>query len=447
MESATDDLTTNNAISHEKHRYAIMGTHVWGGPYGNLGVNALCCSLLRLIQTADPAAIFVLLGGHSSPHSHANLRPNGVEIKVPLIKSRLSPNSGTSNLMLILAASLLYRLLPSKTIRSAITKKIPWIGSVKHSRFVGDICGGDSFSDIYGFKRLLLSCLAEVSVILVHRSIVFFPQTYGPYKSRAARFVARIVLSRSSAIIARDKESQAIAQALVGPTRKVLLSPDVAFSLWATTPLKLELVPPAPFPFDSKPIGINVNGLMFNGGYSGANMFGLKLEYRSFLTTLVIELLRTTDKDIILVPHTITQSAGPESDNAANVWLLNQVPAEFKNRIRYVASLHDCHETKGIIGACDFFVGSRMHSCIAALSQGVPCVGVAYSMKFRGVFESVGSQNWVVDGKTTTNQEAISKILELYHLRESHRPQLAEHVRSAQSQLRQIFSDLVAQGA
>ena len=47
---------------------------------------------------------------------------------------------------------------------------------------------------------------------------------------------------------------------------------------------------------------------------------------------------------------------------------------------------------KAVIGQCDFFIGSRMHACIAALSQGVPCVGVAYSMKFAGVFDTVGME-------------------------------------------------------
>ena len=60
---------------------------------------------------------------------------------------------------------------------------------------------------------------------------------------------------------------------------------------------------------------------------------------------------------------------------------------------------YDQHEIKGVIGMCDFFVGSRMHACIGALSQGIPCVGVAYSMKFRGVFESVGVADWVVDSR------------------------------------------------
>ena len=45
---------------------------------------------------------------------------------------------------------------------------------------------------------------------------------------------------------------------------------------------------------------------------------------------------------------------------------------------------------KYLIGQCDFFVGSRMHSCIAAVSQCVPAVSIAYSDKFIGVMATLG---------------------------------------------------------
>ncbi len=38
-------------------------------------------------------------------------------------------------------------------------------------------------------------------------------------------------------------------------------------------------------------VGININRLMYNGGYVRNNMFGLKLDYPSFLKELVDRLL------------------------------------------------------------------------------------------------------------------------------------------------------------
>lgn len=109
---------------------------------------------------------------------------------------------------------------------------------------MGDIRGGDSLSDIYGWRRFLLGFLAAWSVVLVKGKLVHFPQTYGPYARPWARRLARYLLRRSPVIVARDRESQRVAQELVGGKQEVWLSPDVAFALEARVPERIETDPP-----------------------------------------------------------------------------------------------------------------------------------------------------------------------------------------------------------
>lgn len=40
---------------------------------------------------------------------------------------------------------------------------------------------------------------------------------------------------------------------------------------------------------------------------------------------------------------------------------------------------------KGVIGLCEALVGARMHTNIAAMSQGIPTVSIAYSRKAWGI--------------------------------------------------------------
>ena len=46
-----------------------------------------------------------------------------------------------------------------------------------------------------------------------------------------------------------------------------------------------------------------------------------------------------------------------------------------------------------------------MHACIAALSQTVPAVAIAYSRKFLGVMETIGVEDIVVDPQCMTADE------------------------------------------
>ena len=421
-------------------RILIMGTPVASG---NRGVMALGASIVDLCLAAAPDAELRYLQVHK-PVGDVRIRTSRGMITVPVTTCRMSPRGGLRHhLLWILALSFLYRILPVKMIRGAIRSHSPWIDTVAAADLVGDVRGGDSFSDIYGLKRFLLASLPVISVLLIKRSIVHLPQTYGPFRTRTARLLARFLLRHSSIAIARDLESRRIGQGLAGPHVGVKLSPDVAFALYAEAPEKLLTDPPLDAALPAGTIGVNVNGLMFNGGYHGGNMFGLKLDYRAFMPALLTALLDASPAEILLVPHTFAAPGDPESDNEACRQVRALLPAPLQARVRIVTGDYDAHQLKGVIRQCDFFIGSRMHSCIAALSQGVPCVGVAYSMKFAGVFESVGMKDWVLDGRAMDCGEMVEAIRLLYARRDAVRGGLAENSAQARRRLAEVFAGIV----
>ena len=417
-----------------------MGTSVSSG---NRGVLALGVSLVNLCGEAD----VVLLLSHSE-HRPVLFKVNGKERAIPIVPCRLSPRSRPQDhLAWIVAMSIFYRLLPIASVRRAIAGTTPWIRAVAEADAVGDVRGGDSFSDIYGMKRFLLGFLMAWTVLLVKGEMVQFPQTYGPFKSPLARWLARYLLVRSSVVIARDERSQRVAQELLGESKEVLLSPDVAFSLEVIRPERVALDPPMAASAPGGVIGINVNGLMYHGGYTRDNMFGLKLSYASFLPELVTALLREHPGELWLVPHTFAPAGDVESDLDASRMLRDALPPALQARVCIVAAEYDQHEIKGVIGECDFFIGSRMHACIAALSQGIPCVGVAYSMKFEGVFASVGMGEWVIDGREAENEEAVARIMGLYRRRDCVRGELGRRADEARARLRTVFRRVLAKSS
>ena len=423
-------------------KLCIMGTPV---TCGNRGVLALGASLVNLCWRASQGGEVILLLGNKD-NQPASLRVGGAPRLIPVVHCRLSPRSRPcDHFVWILLISILYRLLPLRSIRTAIAQSTPWVKTVAEADLVGDVRGGDSFSDIYGIKRFLLGFLMTWSVLLVRGTMVQFPQTYGPFKSPLARGLARYLLKRSSVIIARDEQSREVAQELVGTEKVVLLSPDVAFSLEAVRPKRIDVDPPLASPIPSGVIGLNVNGLMYNGGYTRNNMFGLKLDYPDFLPNLITALLREHSGELWLIPHTYASRGKVESDNEASEKLRDSLPPQLRSRVRLVTGDYDQHEIKWIIGQCDFFIGSRMHSCIAALSQGVPCVGVAYSMKFAGVFGSVGMEKWVVDARSTGQGDAVDRIFSLYNQRNDVRHELMRRADQARQRLDSLFRDLVSQ--
>jgi len=105
---------------------------------------------------------------------------------------------------------------------------------------------------------------------------------------------------------------------------------------------------------------------------------------------------------VILIPH-VVGGGGPEeeSDDSACERIITGARERFGNRIHYLPGPFTPHTMKYLIGQCDFFLGSRMHACIGALSQSVPTIGLAYSQKFLGVLNSIGVGDIVVDLRST----------------------------------------------
>jgi polysaccharide pyruvyl transferase WcaK-like protein len=430
---------TMEATAEGKSTLLLMGASLGTA---NRGVSALGASLVHLIKQNQPEAAVAMLLSHRRPETFM-LRSNSRQLTVPVFNYRLSPGAGfQQNLFVWLALACLYRMIPVAGWRAWLCRRHSLIRVCAGARLVGDIRGGDSFSDIYGLGNFLMGSLGVLAVLLVRQDIVLFPQTYGPYKSFLARCVARFILRRALVILSRDRESLETLRGLIGDSDRIRFCPDVAFTLEARLPARLQIEPPLPRTRSGCLVGLNVNGLMFNGGYTRANMFGLKLDYPTFLKRLLLRLINDAETRVLLVPHTFAAPGRAESDPEASRIVMNTVPEALAERVHLVTAEYDQSEIKGVIGLCDFFIGSRMHACIAALSQGIPAVGVAYSKKFAGVFETVGAGDWVVDGRTMGDEEALIRTMNLFQRREEIRPELMKRVWEAQNQLQTVFREL-----
>ena len=161
-------------------------------------------------------------------------------------------------------------------------------------------------------------------------------------------------------------------------------------------------------------IGLNVSGLLYIGGYSGKNMFRLKGNYRKIINSIIEYFIHKHNVHIMLVPHVLGGVDNIESDVLACHSVFWEINPDLQNHLHIINDGYDHHELKAIIGECNFFLGSRMHACIAALSQGIPSVGLAYSNKFKGVFESVGMQELLIDLRDHDHCAVVELIDKLY---------------------------------
>jgi polysaccharide pyruvyl transferase WcaK-like protein len=314
--------------------------------------------------------------------------------------------------------------------------------------FFADITGGDSFSDIYGLKRFVFGFFRKLLPIMFNKELILLPQTYGPFNKPLMKCMARYILKHANVIYSRDIAGvEYVSKLLNGAEDKVRCVPDLAFVLDSRRPSDIDIGSLSDVRTEeSVVVGFNISGLLYYGGCAGNNMFGLKEDYERIICRIIDFLMTKKNILVLLVPHIfppveIFEAEIVENDVAACLDVYKKFHTKYPARIFMVRGRYDQGEIKYIIGLCNFFMGSRMHSTIAALSQCVPAVGMAYSKKFAGVFQMAEVEEYVVDMRQLDEAQTLERISELYGTRESARRRLCEVIPKVQEKVMSLFDD------
>ena len=288
-----------------------------------------------------------------------------------------------------------------------------------------DIGAGDSFAEIYGLKRFLFLWLTKVIVLARGKPLLLAPQTIGPFTRAPYRTLAKWVLERAKVVVVRDRQSLAALEELA-PHARTALSVDVAFAL--------------PYVDRSAErgghrvrVGVNVSGLLFNQAETGANRFGLEINYASLMRRYLAELTCRPEVEVHLISHVIAGEVGA-LDEDEDGRLADVLHEQFPQTVRAPDFAGPC-EAKSYISSLDFLVAARMHACIAAFSSGVPMVPVAYSRKFSGLFGLL-NYNWLIPVSGVNEQKALELLADSLGQRDALR---AETVRGM-AQVRDLLA-------
>lgn len=283
------------------------------------------------------------------------------------------------------------------------------VSTIKHALrimrscdLVYDINAGESFSDIYGWKRLGKIAGLKIVSALCQRRPVLSPQTIGPFSSSAAKMVSKVAIRSCHSVFARDIPSFDRARALLGENSDTHLghASDLAFGLKQLSHW------PEDFPEvvqGNKHVGINVSGLLYNGGYSGINQFGLSLDYKRLILEIIEDLSAREGIQVWLIPHVFNVTQVTRECDWA------ELQREFPN-VKFAPIFRNAREAKTFIGGMDLVLAARMHAAIAAVSSGVACLPMSYSVKFQGLFESI-NYPYTIDLKGNSLDEAKAQVL------------------------------------
>ncbi len=277
---------------------------------------------------------------------------------------------------------------------------------IAKSDMVLDIGLGDSFADIYGKNRFKSMDFIHIVARLFHRPYILLPQTIGPFTNEIIRKAASKSIKKSAFVMTRDKQSYDLVHEMVPSQTKLREYIDVAFFL-----------PYKKVSFDKRfiHVGLNISSLLWHGGYTADNQFGLKCNYQKTIREIIKYFLSFPDVVLHLVPHVVHEKRMIENDYAISFDLCDEYQNE---RLQLATFFLSPVDAKNYIAGLDFFLGARMHSTIAAFSSGVPVVPMAYSRKFNGLFIDTLKYDSIVDMKELSDMEIINFVKKAYKNRD-----------------------------
>ncbi|SMH34772.1 Polysaccharide pyruvyl transferase family protein WcaK [Rathayibacter oskolensis] len=261
----------------------------------------------------------------------------------------------------------------SAVMRDVLSRNGPIRSTLRKYDVVIDVCGGDSFTDIYGMKRLALILYSQRTSQKLGVPTLLGPQTIGPFTGRISRALAARSLKGMSLVLARDRASQAEAAGLGRPVD--LSATDVVFAL------------PVPEVSKTRSVVINASGLLWN-----PNKHLDHVGYRDNTRALIREML-LRGHDVSVMPHVLDSG---NSDN--DVPVARDLAAEFGTSIEVIEP-SSLAEARRITASARLLIGARMHACLNSLSTGTPAIPWAYSRKFAPLLDDIGWYH-VVDPRT-----------------------------------------------
>jgi len=428
----------------------------------NKGAEAVMISTVELLRHSIPEAQFVTTMQCSQSLSQ--------RLNCEVIKNRISSTTVYSLFASLKSNIDVLRCMVWKALRKYLRIDLKALVNNKKLREYSSAdviihLGMDLYSDDFGPLTIIEHSKDILLGVMLGKPVVMWAESIGPFRHKFTRWLAKSTLNRVCIITVREELSKRNLQDIRVNKPLIYVTLDPAFLLEPAPEERVQSILHSEgictnagpligmtltYPVDSsqklsrfafmkllyRTLQYALPGRLFLSAVSIGKRLGLyssvgapkEFRYTKLMAQIIVHLVENLNATIMLVPH--QEGAGPlVSERAIHENVRAQV--EYKDKVKLVSGDYPAPEVKGIIGKCHLFIGSKMHSNIAALSQCIPTVGLAYSYKFRGIMEMLGQQNYVCSN--ITFEEVISKVIDAWNKRVEIRTELESRLKDVRA--------------
>jgi len=338
---------------------------------------------------------------------------------VRVIKSsRKSITGSTISLFRVFVWNVVYRIFKKDFKRILKTEELKFI---YNSDLVVDL-SGDMLTEDYGIKVAYTHLQPLYLVKLLKKPLFICAQSIGPFQK--TRFFFHSILKYSKLITVRENISFNYLKNRYD-SKKLIQTQDLGFLLDSIDKKEVAmLMSKENINLGKKFIGVTISQLI-EIAYAKENKKN-KYGFLDIIAKTIDNICELTDYNFLIVGH-VTGPKEDKDDRIIGSRLLSKI--SHKNRAFLIKKDYNPQEVKGIIGLCDCFIGSRMHSNINALAQNIPTIAISYSHKTEGIMNEIGMSDFVIAIKDLTMEKLNEKIKSLIERKDELSLTIAEKVK------------------
>ncbi len=295
-------------------------------------------------------------------------------------------------ILLSLLACIAHRLMKNKALAFVPDK----YRSLLKAYFTADIVVSSAGNFLYSSGKIGLALLVAIYTMiygwLLGKPLYTMPQTVGPLRYRWEELLVRWALGKARLVFVRDGISRAELQRIGAWREGCHLVPDVAFAL-------------APAPTDAGKALLERYGVcwaahprlgvtLINWGAQNSSFTGQQM-YETAVAEALRHFLTQFGGQVFLFAQ--VRGPSPAEDDLLPAQRVYTMLSDLQEQVVLVTAPTPADELKAAYGLMDLFLGSRLHSNIFALCEGVPAVTIQYQYKTRGVLQMLGLEDWVIE--------------------------------------------------
>ncbi|MDD5370843.1 MAG: polysaccharide pyruvyl transferase family protein [Anaerolineaceae bacterium] len=396
----------------------------------NAGDAILLKNAVDLVREVLPDVIISVMANYPEEKIFMDLHVKGI----PSVGHLLHSGKGTHKVISIcrfIIFALLVFLYPSDRV-----VKSPILPQVYKNTFAAyqwtDIVIGCPGNQLFTMGKwgwpFLISAMSIWIGIRFRKPLYIFPQSIGPFSRKWEWLIVKYMYRKARLVFVRDTSSYKIAINMNFDINRLYLIPDLGFKSLHDGPNNqsiLDKLPNDESRINRGKVGVTVISRMTRS----LDPFEMNRYYHC-LQQALINLIIDYGVDI----YFFIQVSGPtidEDDRIATKKLVEGMKT-FHDHIITIYEVHSAPELIHLYRNMDIFIASRLHSAILAISSEVPSFCIGYLSKTKGVMDTLGLTEWVLDFKEINERslsEAIGTFWETQKKNRNYLHEILPHIR------------------